>query len=1286
MAMSPLRSYLVTLLLILVWIDPKFASARDPLKSIPVDRDISKLNFTHLNVFGNVAVGRIQVISQDHLGFMWIGTRQGLFRYDGLRIQGFEHVDGDSTTIANENILSILIDSRNRIWIGTTKGVSRYNRATDTFTNFLTGTEWDRPGHSNSVNSIVETDDGEIFFAVEEGTLFEYNEATKTFTKSSERNFGLVKSLAIDDQDRLWLGANNRVTVYDHSDGTAETFVGDLAGKDEVNLNLANSICYIAEDEVWIGTSFNGVVILNPLTGETRVLPMAIQREHYVNQLSLDSQDRVWAATNDSIVVYDRTGSVIIRYNSKNETAKGLPHSGVTTLWSDSQGNLWAGSNYDGISVSTATQPFSIFPLSEDAPDLTPNSPVSVFLQDKRGRRWIGSPYSGVYMYPNDGGDPVFFEANPEDPNSISEQPVLTAFEDSRGDIWIGTYRGGLFRFREETQDFESYLYHAKDPHSIGGQDIRDISEDEDGNLWIGMHATGLSMFDVDTKKFHNYRIGTNDTSNGIELLGNWVNAVTVDSQNRLWIGSSIGLTKVNPERTTSSKYVADVDEPHSISDSEINQVYEDSNGRIWIATNNGLNLYRPNSDDFIAFKKSAGFPHSHITSVVEDDSGSIWTGTLDGLAKFDPETLSVRTFRQSDGLASNDFFERQAERTPDGTLFFGQSRGLTYFHPNEINKRGRVPNVFITGILSYSTPLPVVPGSSEIGVLGKSVIETRSIDLKYDQNALTFEFIALDFAKSDEVEYAYKLENLDTNWVFTSGLPAATYTNLTPGNYTFRVKASNGEGNWNEVGDSLAIAIMPPVWGTLWFRALFLLTVVAIPTFFIRWRLKLAREHSQRLELAVSERTSDLLGANNRLEEANAKIRTHGEILEETVRQRTRELEIAKIKAERSDRLKSAFLANMSHEIRTPMNAIIGFLHILENENLKPEEREQFHGIIRLSSQSLMALIDDILDLSTIEAGEAEINPTPCNLEEICQELAAMFRESLSAEKGDNVHFELERDICSSLPKETATYLLVDPIRLKQILWNLISNAIKFTDLGSIVLKYRIYGSQENVSPYRIHFSVADSGIGIPPEEQDQVFNRFHKLDRHGKKTYRGTGLGLTITKTLTELMGGTISVESKLGIGTTFHVDFPYRSVTIAPPDLGTTKKSHQEISSDFKGIKILVVEDETPNYDYIENVLKPTEAEISWAENGVDALSLYESEKPDLILLDLMIPEIDGYEVARRIRLRDQQTPIVAQSAYAMREDQSRSIAAGANEHLSKPFSPELLLETLCRYLKP
>jgi len=520
-----------------------------------------------------------------------------------------------------------------------------------------------------------------------------------------------------------------------------------------------------------------------------------------------------------------------------------------------------------------------------------------------------------------------------------------------------------------------------------------------------------------------------------------------------------------------------------------------------------------------------------------------------------------------------------------------------------------------------------------------------------------------------------YRMDNFNDEWfIVESNERKVTYTNLNPGKYRFRVKSTNNDNTWSDQEASLSIIVRPPWWGTLLVRIGSIVFVISLVLGFYYFRLYRLRRQKSLLETKVQERTNELYEANAKLQERqkevmvqNLELEKHRNNLEQLVHERTRELEGALGRARESDQLKSAFLANMSHEIRTPMNAIVGFSSLIDDPDLSPKDRKDFIDLIRANSESLLMLINDILDLSLIEANQIVIRKESFHLNEMTDQIFSYFRYS-------NKKTALEIRLNHALAADDLV-LYTDKSRLKQILSNFMSNACKFTDSGFVELGI----AKEND---RLKLYVQDTGIGIAKEDMQHLFERFRKLGEGTTSSARGAGLGLAISKRVADHLGGTIEVQSEPGAGSVFMVTFPYATIV-------TTKTVQPEISKtmrikDWRNKNILIVEDEDANYLYLRRICEKTHASVVWAENGREAVNQVESgAQYDLILMDIKMPEMDGIETMKRLKANKPEQLIVAQTAYASAEDEVMFRQQGFDDYLAKPISFSDLLHILEKY---
>jgi signal transduction histidine kinase len=563
-----------------------------------------------------------------------------------------------------------------------------------------------------------------------------------------------------------------------------------------------------------------------------------------------------------------------------------------------------------------------------------------------------------------------------------------------------------------------------------------------------------------------------------------------------------------------------------------------DRQNNLWFGTyGNGLNKLLPASGEgkpegFLHFSEADGLSNNVIYTILEDNRGRLWMSTDNGISCFDPQRVTFTNFFSSDGLQSDQFYWSAGYENKKGKMFFGSMNGLNSFMPDDIIGSKPLPRVIITDFKIYNQSVKVGKEYNDHIILTKSLLNTNRLVFSYKSSEFSIEFSALDYDQPEKIQYAYKMEGFDKDWTFVfSDRRFASYTNLPGKKYVFRVKAGNSLGIWNDIPTEIVIKILPPFWKSWWFIVGTVILISGLLFLIYKIRIYNIDQQKKNLKRSVEIRTAELSEANALLKEKqkeivqqNAELEKHRNNLEEMVHERTIELENARNRAEEADRLKSAFLANMSHEIRTPMNAIVGFSSLLLSE-LSETEKENYIRIINSNCENLMVLINDILDVSMIEANQIRIEPLPIDIHPLLRELESMFRQK--SKPGV--------DIILSMPMQKPLIMVTDPYRFRQVFINLLSNALKYTEKGEI-----IFGYQEPKDP--VVFFVSDSGVGVDRKDFEKIFDYFMKLENSTTKLYKGAGIGLSISKKLVELMGGKIWLESEPGRGSVFYFSLPY------------------------------------------------------------------------------------------------------------------------------------------------
>lgn len=1276
-----------------------------------------ELRFQHINTKNGLSNNIIRCITQDHLGYIWIGTEDGLNHFDGYSNKVFKKVLGDTASLADNMIYSIYKDTRNNIWVGTQTGLCLYNENKDNFKTYIL--DWDQY-HVNTANRVIginEDAKGNLYVAAELGFLYVLNIQTGIFKKDTH-NFKSIRDFIIDRQGNFWLGGYEGLYRYNKESGELNYWEYFNYNNKRYSLRDVNTI-FEEGDTIWIGTIKGRIFHLLKSTFEIRPFKYNLDSSYFIYDIFKSRKGLFYFSTANGLYLYSKEADRIISYQHQPFDQHGISGHGVTLAYEDRQGNIWLGTYQGGVDLAVSGKAFRNYNQFSRGFSLDVIN-IRAIMEDSRGWLWLGSFDKGINVINPKTGEKQLFMPDEKNPFSLPFGTVFTIFEDSRKNIWIGTYLGYLQRFDPQTRSFISYPFYPSKKEASEGRDIRSIIEDKNGNLWLVVHSRGMSKFDPRTGTFKHYRRDYSNIDNSI--ADDWAFQLLYDHEGIIWVATPSGLSKFNPQTEQFRNYYHNPNDSNSLCHNFINVLFEDSNNNLWIGTSFGLDIFIRKSEKFKHFYIKDGLPSVQIKSILEHKPGELWISTSNGLSqmKYRQDTVrdnifaTFRNYNTSDNLQDNFFWERSALKTKEGLLAFGCEKGLIMFNPDEIHDNTDIPKVYITGLRLFNEPVRIGEYDS---LLKQNIRLTSEIKFKRNQNYFTIEYVAINYVSNENNQYAYMLEGFDKDWIQVGNKREASYTNLNPGRYVFRVKASNNDGYWNEEGASIKIFIRPAFTDTIWFRFLILIGIASLILFFYYYRVSILKTQNILLEQNVEKRTEQLTKANLELEEKNKRILSQNEEilkqnleifnkneeinqqklllekqknevekaykeltlyrdkLEEIVEERTRELMEAKEKAEESDRLKSSFLANLSHEIRTPLNSIIGFSSLIFNEEISDEERKNYQSIIESSSVTLLNLINDIIDISKIEARKLEIIITEVPLSRVFNNLKQIYtfeiqKHQLFETKQLEFRVNIDRNIQSLV-------IHTDEIRINQVLSNLINNAIKFTQEGYIEVGCKFLAENET-----LEFYVKDTGVGIKKEYHEIIFERFRKVEDDKEMIYRGAGLGLAISRQLIQLLGGDIWVESEPGKGSVFYFTLPVK--VIKQPVHEVTAKPETKTLPSLHDKSILVAEDDYSNYLYIEKLLNKTGAKVFHAADGLEAVDLMEKNPGiDLVLMDIKMPGMNGTEALKKIREHFTQVPVIAQTAYVLTEEIKKFYEAGFNDYISKPIKPDDFYSLLNKY---
>jgi len=1244
-----------------------------------------KDGLSHQNVYS---------IMQDKLGYLWFGTQDGLNKYDGYKFTIYRNEPGNPNSISTGNFGKIFQDSEGLYWFGTFgEGIDLFDPHTNTITNFSNIPEDSTSLSNNQITFIFEDSNHEIWIGTASGGLNKFNKKTRNF-KRYEHNPNDIGSLShvrakciCETKDgSIWVGTGNGLDKLNKLDGSFTHYRFNPNNKNSISGNSIQHLLVDKDDNIWIAIRDGGLNKMNYKTNEFT---------HYINNpndpkslsdnkaefLFIDSYNQFWIGTYEGgLNLFDREEENFQHFKYKPDSEKSISSNRIEYIYEDNSKVLWIGTRGGGISkLDLKPKKFKNIISKQSDPNSLLDANVMAITSDKQGNLWIGTDGGGLTKYNPVKNEFVHFKYNPKNPNSLSNNRVWSIYIDREGIIWAGTYLGGLNRIEQvnETYNFTIFKNNPADDRSLSSNQINTIAEDKQGNLWVAT-SNGLNKLIKtnlpDNYTFESYYFNQPEAQSFVD---NYISNLMIDSKGRIWNASyQGGLLEFVPGKNEFIKCFDLIQNRET----ELNDVhalilFEDKNGNLWVGTeSNGILNYDPDTKSIQKHPLNEAFNDAFIMGMLEDDIGNTWISTSQGLIKYNQINNTIRKYNYNDGLAGIGFNRNSLFKDKQGNLYFGSNAALTYFSPVEVSNNPYIPKIVITDIEVLNKSLftnYLLPGNEIIHRNNEIIINPKDYFFSID-------FASLDFTSPDQNQYKYMLENFDTDWIDAGNKRSATYTNLDPGNYVFKVTGSNNDKIWNEVPVKIKIKVKPPFYKNTWFILLEIVFLTLLIFIYIRIRTYSLIKDKNRLEEKVKERTEEIIlqqeelrAQAESLEKINTELENQQNILEELVKERTADLEIAKNKAEESDRLKSAFLANMSHEIRTPMNAIIGFTNILNETEVDQTTKQELSALIVQNSFALLNVIDDIIDISKIESGQLKLRPADFKLNEMLLEI---YDDTV--EKNLNTNIQVKLNIHSDYNQ---LIFHADVFRLKQIFKNLISNALKFTEIGFIEFGYL---NNNNRTDNSFKFFVKDTGIGLSKEQQGIIFSRFTKVETDMKKIYRGAGLGLAICKSLTELMNGKIWVESDTGKGATFFFEIPLNA---KESDEESKIEKKEIIKYNWINKTILIAEDETSNYKFLEMIIKRNKANILWAKSGNEVLDIFNQNKDiDLILMDIKMPEMDGIETIRQIRKENNKIPIVAQTAYYMPEDQTRCFEAGASDFIAKPINKEKIISLINKFI--
>jgi len=1221
--------------------------------------------FLHIRTSNGLSHNRINCIFKDSKGFMWFGTMSGLNRYDGYKFRIFKHSLKDSTSLIDDYISNIMEGPDEKLWIETRSGLNIFDPVTETFIRNPQSYLKELSLPDAFISNIIKDKKGDYWLIHPLYGLFNYSSDTRTMKRvyhnsdnSSSPSANNISAFSEDSKGNFWI-------IYqdgniEKMDGQTHAIIYRNSQLKKFNKNevLNYNLFVDGQDELWVYVSEEpkGIFYFNPVTNV--LLPVNKEtgkvrlNTNIVTGILQDWQGKIWISTDHGGVNLLNKKDFSMQYLVNNsDDEKSLSQDALISMYRDNSGIIWLGTYKQGINYFHENGiKFSLYRHQLSDPNSLSFDDVNRFVEDEKGNLWIGTNGGGLIYFDRQKGKFIQFKHNPGNRNSLSNDVIVSLWIDHQKKLWIGTYFGGLDCYGGK--NFTHYKHDALNSGSISDDRIWEIFEDSEKNLWVGTRGGGLDLFDREKNNFTHYT-----SRDKKSIRSDLIFALMEDAEHNFWIGTMEGIDVKDRQTGRFIHYAHNENDRKSLSNNNILCIKEDSRGLVWVGTREGLNLFDKNNKTFQTYRTEEGLPDNAILNIVEDNDHNLWISTPNGISKIfikqnkqsNKVSLNFRSFDAIDGLQTGEFNENAAFKTSKGELIFGGANGFNIFYPGDIVSNKVAPVVVLTDFQIFNKSLSVGESIRNRVLLKKTISETKQIKLNHNDNVISIEFAALNFSNPEKNKYEYILERFNKNWVSADAkVRMATYTNLDPGNYVFKVRASNEDGIWNEQGVTLGITVLPPFWKT---PLAYILYVIFI--FGILWFVRHMELLRTRMRFQIEQ------------ERKEAK--------------RMHELDLMKIR----------FFTNVSHDFRTPLGLILSPVEKMM-KNTHDDQQKKYFQLIHRNAKRLLNLVNQLLDFRKLEMEEIYLSPSVNDIIRFTRDVSDSFSDI--AEK-KNIRFEFSSTIDSLVTS-------FDNAKLERILFNLLTNAFKFTpENGSVFVSVNMKKNIENNSGDKefIEIQIKDSGIGIPSDKKDKIFERFFQTNVPDGMINQGNGIGLSITKEFVRLHGGSISVESEPGKGSCFSFILP----VIKMPETGSlegeiytdnaAKLSHpsengngvklSEKNVNGKKFSILLIEDNEDFMFYLKDNLR-TPFNIIEARNGKEGWQKALSQHPDLVVSDIMMPEMNGIDLCKKLK-EDERTshiPVILLTAQSTEEIQMKGYTTGANDYITKPFNFEILLSRI------
>ena len=1177
------------------------------------------LYFEHLTRDDGLSSNRINYITEDSLGFIWFATEEGLNKFDGYGFETYNNFPSTGNNVPDNAVTCLLEDIKKpNFWLGTHQGLVYFDRYKKRFSLVLS--KRIRSSYQNiNISSLCMDPDNHLWIGTWNG-LFIWDDSASIFHTLIQKNnnpFSHINTIFRDRKGRMWIGSEAGLFLFNKRDSTLQGFY-----RDEIR-----SVLIITEDchnDFLLGTNTSGLYIIDGEPGGKIVKHLSHEHGDLITNriygIIEDTPGVFFLLNRDGGLYTYNKGMDILRYFPYDlHNPDGINSTALISGFKSSRNIIWIGTYNSGINyLDKAQKKFMLYRVNFKKDGLFNNN-TRALAEDSEGYIWVGTKEGGgLSRFDKKNG--TFRNYRKSDrPGGLRDDYIFSVCEMDRDHILVGTFRQGLAIFNKRKEIFSYFKHREGDTTSLYDDRVYCLFRDAGGTIWVG-NFENLQVFYPVRGRFRTLK----------NILH--PRCFCEEDKDRLWIGSqSHGVYLLNKRNGRVSSLTYDPADTNSLCSNEIFSLAKDREGYLWIGTRKGLNRYDPATGTFRRFTMKQGMPANWVRGVLIDNEGNIWASTTNGITKYERKKHLFHNYDVRDRLQGNEFERYVALKTHDGFMLFGGHNGFNMFRPEEIIDNKRIPGIFITDFYLFNREVPIGTKDSP---LRNNILFTRKIILKHNQTAITLTTLALNYTSPEKNQYAYRLMGFDEGWIMAGTNRSAVYTNIPPGEYVFRVMGSNNDGYWNRQGASLAITVLPPPWKTGW--AYFIYSLIFTGIFLAIRRILIIRiEQKQLLEYERKDK--------KRIQEINQE--------------------------------KLRFFTNISHEFRTPLTLIAGPLEKMLGREKIPEEEKNLLHLMKNNVNRLLMLVNELMEFRKAEHGMLKLNITENDPADTIRENIECFADK-AKEKKISISFE---------EPDSKTTCWFDRNIINKVLFNLLSNAIKFTPHGG-----QIRVGIKHESGGFVTMTVANTGKGIPSSEQEKIFQRFYRIHGQDMPETTGTGIGLTFARRLMEKHKGTISVQSEPGKWTVFTIRFPAEKHNYFKEELADKgmipfdekirlEPIHESTGTKLQktGQKILIVEDNEELRNYLKRVF--SEYDILTAGSGKEGLDKAIKEIPELVISDIMMPEMDGLEMCRHIKEHPATShiPVILLTAKADIEHKIKGVETGADMYIEKPFRTDYLV---------